>query len=82
MPSVASIMDMARLQCNKTATMSWLSNADLMPFFNVFVYSRMQEDIRRKVDGEYFTYTYTTNIVDTQDKYLLPQADSTTPWVL
>ena len=82
MPSVASIMDMARLQCNKTVTMSWLSNADLLPFFNVFVYSRMQEDIRRKVDGEYFTYTYTTNIVNTQDKYLLPQADSVTPWVL
>jgi len=42
----------------------------------------MQEEIRRKVDGEYFTYTFTTNIVDDQDKYLLPQADSTTPWVL
>lgn len=82
MATVASIMDMARLQCNKASSMSWLSNADLLPFLNTFVYTRMQEDIRKKVDWEYFTYTYTTNIVDDQDKYLLPQADSTTPWVL
>lgn len=82
MATVAQLMDMARLQCNKTASMSWLSNADLLPFLNTFVYSRMQEDIRKKVDGEYFTYTYTANIVEDESKYLLPQADSTTPWVL
>jgi hypothetical protein len=39
----------------------------------------MQEAIRQRVDGEYFTYTYTTNIVDDESKYLLPQADSVTP---
>lgn len=82
MPSVANILDMARLQCNKTENMSWLSNAELLPFLNAFVYARTQEEIRRKVDWEYFTYTFTTNIVDGQDKYLLPQADTTTPWVL
>lgn len=82
MATVAQLMDMARLQCNKTSSMSWLSNADLLPFLNTFVYARMQEDIRKKVDWEYFTYTYTTNIVDDESKYLLPQADSTTPWVL
>lgn len=82
MPTVASIMDMARLQCNKTASMSWLSNADLLPFLNAFVYSRTQDAIRKRVDGEYFTYTYNANIVADQDKYLIPQADATTPWVL
>lgn len=82
MATVAQLMDMARLQCNKTASMSWLSDADLLPFLNTFVYSRMQEAVRKKVDGEYFTYTYTTNIVDDQDKYLLPQATTTVPWVL
>jgi len=82
MATVAQLMSMARTQCNKTSSMSWLSDADLLPFLNVFVYSRMQEAIRKQVDGEYFTYTYTTNIVDDESKYLLPQADSTTPWVL
>jgi len=39
----------------------------------------MQEAIRKKVDGEYFTYTYTTNIVEDENKYLLPQATTTVP---
>lgn len=82
MATVAQIMDMARLQCNKTASMSWLSNADLLPFLNVFVYAKMQEAIRKQVDGEYFTYTYTTNLVINEDKYLLPQATTTVPWVM
>jgi len=82
MATVAQLMNMARLQCNKTSSMSWLSDADLLPFLNVFVYSRMQEAIRKKVDGEYFTYTYTTNIVEDENKYLLPQATTTVRWVL
>lgn len=82
MPSVSEIMDMSRLLCNKSATMSWLSNADLLPYLNVLVYAKVQETIRKRVDSEYFSYEYTTNIVATQDKYLLPQATNTTPWAL
>lgn len=82
MPSVTQIMDMARLQCNKTSSMSWLSNADLLPFLNAFVYTRIQEAIRQRVDWEYFSYEYKANLVDWQDKYQLPQADATTTWVI
>ncbi len=79
MPSVAQIMDMSRLLCNKSAAMSGLSNADLLPYLNTFVYAKIQEAIRKRVDSEYFSYEFTTNIVATQDKYQLPQATSTTP---
>lgn len=82
MATVAQLMTMARVECNKSASMSWLSDADLLPFLNIEVYSKIQEEIRQKVDGEYFSYTYTTNIVGNENKYLLPQADTTTPWVL
>lgn len=79
MPSYPQIASMARTLCNKTESMSGLSDTDLLPFFNTLVYSRVQEEIRKKVDGEYFSYEFTTNIVGDQDKYLLPQADATTP---
>lgn len=82
MPSYPQIASIARVMCNKTESMSWLSDADLLPFFNTLVYSRVQEEIRKKVDWEYFSYEFTTNIVGGQDKYQLPQSDSTAPWVL